>query len=541
MFYSFKENFMIRKPSKMGICPSLILFVFFMAVLVFTSPAFAAKDRIVLAVGGENSEGYDPLLGWGAYGNPLFQSTLLKRDADLAIVPDLAETWELSPDRLTWTVKIRKGVRFADGSPLTAEDIAFTFSKGLDAGGKVDLSPLASATALDGTTVSFTLKEPDITFVNHLITLGIVPKKLYGPNYGRNPVGSGPYKLVRWDEGQQMIVAVNPYYYGEKPAIKELVFLFSQEDAALAAARAGQVDVLGVPSNLAGQQIPGMKLHVVKSVDNRGLMFPTLPDEGKKTPKGVSIGNDVTADRAIRKAVNYAIDREALVAGVLDGYGRPAYGVVDDLPWDNSAIRFKDNDPQKAISILEAAGWQDSDGDGIREKNGLKAEFPIVYNAKDSLRQGLALAVSDMLKPVGIHAVPKGESWDRIKTVLTHTDVVVYGFGDHSPLEMYKLYHTPGPEPMYWNAGFYSNPVVDDYLEKARAAESFVASIPFWQKAQWDGTTGFTLPGDAAWAWMVNLDHTYFVNASLDVGKSQMEPHGHGWPITANIQQWKWR
>jgi peptide/nickel transport system substrate-binding protein len=145
-----------------------------------------------------------------------------------------------------------------------------------------------------------------------------------------------------------------------------------------------------------------------------------------------------------------------------------------------------------------------------------------------------------MLKPVGINAIPKGENWDRIKTQLTHKYVVVYGFGDHSPLEMYKLYHTPGPEPMYWNAGFYSNPVVDNHLENARSAASFEASIPHWRQAQWDGQTGFTVPGDAAWAWMVNLDHAYFMNKCLDVGKSQMEPHGHGWPITANINEWTW-
>ncbi len=526
---------------KMRLSGSFSCMIFLCLFLLSTvCSAFAAKDSLVLAVGGENAEGYDPLLGWGSYGNPLFQSTLLKRDADLNIVPDLAVEWTLSRDRLTWTVKIRNDVLFSDGSPLTAKDVAFTFNKGLESAGKIDLSPLDSAKAVDNSTVVLTLKKPDILFIQNLITLGIVPEKQYTPGYGRNPIGSGPYKLVRWDEGQQMVVEANDHYYGEKPAIKRLIFLFSDEDAALAAARAGQVDVLGVPSSLAVQDIPGMKLHVVKSVDNRGLMFPMTSNEGKKTPNGLAIGNAVTSDIAIRKAVNYAINRDALVAGILNGYGRPAFGVVDDLPWDNKAIRFKDNDPQKAIAILEKAGWKDIDGDGIREKNGVKAEFIMLYNAKDSLRQGLALAVSDMLKPVGIKAIPQGESWDRIKGELTHTHVVVYGFGDHTPMEMYKLYHTPGPEPMYWNAGFYSNPVVDKYLEQAQGAESFQASIPLWQKAQWDGKTGFTVPGDAAWAWMVNLDHTYFVNNNLDVGKSQMEPHGHGWPITANIHQWKW-
>lgn len=524
-------------PCRRPVFTALLIFVL---SLLLPLPGHAAKESITLAVGGENAEGYDPTLGWGSYGNPLFQSTLLTRDVDLNIRPDLAEKWELSPDRLTWTVTIRQGVVFSDGTPLTAGDVAYTFRKASDSGGKVDLSNLAGAEARDARTVALRLKQPDITFIQHLITLGIVPEKLHGPGYGRAPVGSGPYKMVRWDEGQQLVVEANERYYGPKPAIKRLVFLFLEEDAAMAAAQAGQVDVLGVPSSLAGRNIPGMRLHAVKSVDNRGLMFPMLPNTGKTTPKGLAIGNDVTSDPAIRKAVNVAIDRKALVAGVLGGFGSPAFGMADNLPWDNPDIRFQDNDPAKAMAILEAGGWK-AGKDGVREKNGKKAEFVILYNAKDSLRQGLALAVSDMLRPVGIKAEPRGAAWDDIKTRLTHANVVVYGWGDHTPREMYALHHTPGVEPMYWNAGFYSNPVVDGYFAQALAAPSFEASLPFWKKAQWDGTTGFAAPGDAAWAWLVNLDHTYFVREGLDVGRSQLEPHGHGWPITANIAQWVWK
>lgn len=518
----------------------LILALLGLALPVVDTPCLAAKDTLILAVGGESADGYDPTRGWGAYGNPLFQSTLLRRDADLSIVGDLATSWKLSEDRLTWTLTLLQDVKFSDGKPLTAEDVVFTFETAATAAGQIDLSSMTGVSAKDAFTVVFTLAKPDITFVDHFITLGIVPKHLYGPDYARRPVGSGPYKFIQWDEGQQLIVEANEHYHGDVPAIKRLVFLFTEEDASFAAAKAGKVDVIGVPSSLARQNISGMRVHVVKSVDNRGLMFPMGKNEGKVTPAGLPIGNDVTADPAIRKAVNYAMDRQALVDGILEGFGSPAYGVADNLPWDNAEIRIKDNDPEKARAILAEAGWKDTDGDGIVEKEGLRAEFTIVYNSKDSLRQGLALAVADMLRPVGIKANVFGHSWDEIKTQLTHANVVVYGFGDHSPQEMLKLYRTPGVEPMYWNAGFYSNPIVDGYFEQAMTAPEFESSLSFWKKAQWDGATGFGIPGDAAWAWMVNLDHTYFVSECLDLGESQMEPHGHGWPITANIHQWKW-
>lgn len=519
---------------------SILCIIPMLCLLLAGCNACWAKDTLVLAIGGESTEGYDPTRGWGQYGNPLFQSTLLRRDAQLNIIGDLATSWKLSEDRLSWTITLRPDVRFSDDKPLTADDVAFTFETTAKTAGEVDLTAMAKATATSPTTVVITLKSPDITFINNLITLGIVPKHLYGPDYARHPVGSGPYKFVQWDEGQQLIVEANEQYYSGAPAIKRLVFLFTEEDASFAAAQTGKIDVLSVPSSLAKQKIAGMQLHPVKSVDNRGLMFPMLKNEGKTTPAGLPIGNDVTADPAIRKAVNFAINRQALVDGILEGHGSPAYGVADNLPWDNAEIRIKDNNQAKARKILTDAAWKDSDGDGIVEKNGLKATFTIVYNSKDSLRQCLALAVADMLKPVGILAKVEGHSWDEIKTQLTHANVVVYGFGDHSPAEMLKLYRTPGPEPMYWNAGFYSNPTVDANFAQALAAPDFQSALPYWKKAQWDGTTGFGIPGDAAWAWMVNLEHTYFVSTCLDIGQSQMEPHGHGWPITANIHEWKW-
>jgi peptide/nickel transport system substrate-binding protein len=367
-----------------------------------------------------------------------------------------------------------------------------------------------------------------------------VPKATHGPGYARNPIGSGPYRMVEWNEGQQMIAEANPHYYGEKPFFKRLVFLFTDEDTSFAAAKTGQVDVVVVPQALAVQTIPGMKLHPIKSVDNRGLMFPTVPDTGKTTDKGAPIGNNVTSDIAIRKAINIAIDRDMLVKGVLEGYGSPAYGVCDGLPWDNPANKISDADPEAARKILADAGWKDTDGDGIVEKNGLKAEFTIIYPADRSIRQYLALACADMLKSIGIHARVEGKrGWDEIHQLM-HANVIVFGWGSHDPIEVYHLYHSSLSGTGSNNPGFYKNPKVDKYLDNALSATTYEASLDYWKKAQWDGETGFDAHGDAPWAWLVNLDHTYFISTHLDVGVSQVEPHGHGWPITANIQKWKW-
>lgn len=501
--------------------------------------ASGTESEIFLAIGGESEDGYDPTLGWGRYGSPLFQSTLLRRDQDLKIVNDLATGYTVSDDKLLWTVTIRPDARFSDGQLVTAKDVAYTFTKAAESGGLTDVTVLQEAVAINDTTVELRLKQPQSTFVNRLITLGIVPQHAHNAEYARNPIGSGPYKLVRWDQGQQLIVEVNPYYYGPKPQIERLVFLFNDEDAAFAAARAGQLQVVSVPQTLAVQQIDGMKLVQVKSVDNRGLMFPTVPNTGKKSADGAVIGNTVTADLAIRQAVNFAIDRGALIKGVLEGYGSPAFGPVSGLAWDQPEAIIQDANLAQAKKILADAGWSDGDGDGIVEKNGLKAEFTIIYPSSDGTRQALALAASDMIKRTGIQANVDGKSWDDIEKLM-HSNVIVFGWGSHDQTEMYNLYHSSMAGSGYYNTGYYANTAVDSYLDLAMGAPSEAEAVAYWKDAQWDTQhVGFTTKGDAAWAWMVNLDHTYFVSNCLDIGRPQIEPHGHGWPITANIVAWR--
>lgn len=501
----------------------------------------ALAKELRLAIGGESDDGYDPTLGWGRYGSPLFQSTLLRRDENLKIVNDLATGYTVSSDGLVWRVGLRDDARFTNGDPVTAQDVAYTFTTAARAGGLADLTALKEAVAIDAHTVEMRLTQPQSTFVNRLVSLGIVPKKDHGTGYAQHPIGSGPFKFVQWDKGQQLIVERNDDYYGQRPAFARLVFVFSDEDASLAAAQAGQVEMAAVPSSLATTTVPGMTLVPVTSVDNRGVMFPYVPDTGRKTEKGYPIGNDVTSDRAIRQAVNHVVDRQALVDGVLEGFGSPASGPVDGLPWYEPRSSIKDNDAARARSLLDAAGWVDSNGDGVRERKGVDAAFTLIYPAADSLRQALALAVADMVKPVGIRVTTKGASWDVIDTRM-HADAVMFGFGSHDPIEMYNLYSSDQAGVDYRNPGFYANKTVDAHLDAALHTTSETTALGHWRAAQLDSAgVGFSAPADAAWAWLVNLQHTYFVDDCLDIGTPQIEPHGHGWPITAGITGWRWR
>lgn len=497
------------------------------------------RDELVLAIGSEPEEGFDPTSGWGRYGSPLFQSTLLKRDNELNIMHDLATNYEVSPDGKKWTVKLREDAHFSDGQPLTAADVVFTYRTAASSGSVLDLSNMEDVAANGDYSVIFTLKEPDSTFVSILVGTGIVPEHAYNSSYSAHPVGSGPYKLVQWDRGQQLIVELNEDYYGDKPFFKKLTFLFLSEDAAFAAARAGQVDAAYIGYSYANQQVEGMQLHNVATVDNRGIMFPYAPS-GEVTEEGYPIGNDVTSDLAIRQAVNTAVNRQQLVNGILHGYGSPAYSVSDHMPWWNPDTVTADGDPAEAQRILAAAGWVDTDGDGIAEKNGLKAEFTLFYPSGDTTRQALALAAADMVKQAGIQIHVEGKGWNEIEQLM-HANAVLMGFGSHTPKEIYHVYSSKFQGVEYYNAGYYSNPVSDQWMEKALQALTEEEALPYWQKAQWDGQTGFSGLGDTAWAWLVNIDHLYLVNDQLDIGTQPIQPHTHGFLITDNIEEWRWK
>ncbi|MDF2659109.1 MAG: nickel transporter substrate-binding protein [Paenibacillus sp.] len=496
------------------------------------------EDELVLAVGAEPEAGFDPTTGWGRYGSPLFQSTLLKRDSDMKIANDLATGYEVSTDGTQWTIKLRKDAKFSDGKPVTSADVKYTFETAAANGSIIDLTHVKSIDAGDDYTVKFTLKEPQSTFITQLVSTGIVPKHAHGKDYASMPIGSGPYKLVQWDKGQQAIVEANPDYYGDKPFFKKLTFLFLSEDAAFAAAKAGKVDISYIPAAFSKQQVNGMRVEAVRTVDNRGIAFPYVKS-GEKTKDGYPVGNDVTADPAIRKAINTAIDRKALIQGVLEGYGTPAYTVNDGLPWYNPSAAVTDADPAAAKKMLADAGWKDADGDGILEKGALKAQFSLIYPSGDVTRQSLALAAADMIKPIGIRIDVLGKSWDEIGKLM-HANAILMGWGSNDPLEMYNLYSSKYKGVEYYNTGFYGNPAVDEWMTKALRATNEAEAMEYWKKAQWDGTTGVSAQGDAPWAWLVNIDHVYVVKENLSIGKQRIHPHGHGWPVTDNIEEWKW-
>lgn len=517
---------------------ALLLFILLPLSLNACESTPRDRNSIVIAIGTE-PETLDPTQGWGHGSSPMIQSTLVRYTADLAFENDLATGYTLSPDGLTWTFTLCDDVYFTDGERLTASDAAFTLETAKAAQSAVDLTYMESAVAPDDTTLVVTLSEPTSIFLNTLASVGIVPEHAYSEDYGRAPIGSGPYQLVEWRPQEQLVLKANEGYYGEMPAIPNVTIVFMSEDAALAAVRAGEVDAACSSAALGTVHVDGYHVEAITSADNLGFTLPMQPHSGETTENGAPIGNDVTWHIEIRQAIAYAIDRQQIADTVLNGFGRPAYSENDGMPWNNPETAIA-TDVGYARSLLAGAGWTDSDGDGIVEKDGIKAEFNCIYPSGDSVRQAVALAAAEQIRAIGIQINVEGTSWNDIMQRM-FSEAVMMGWGSAVPNETYYLYRSEGALlDDFYNPEGYQNPVTDSYLQAAMKALTAEEANANWQKAQWDSTTGTAMQSECPWVWIVNLDHVTFVRDGLSIGEQPIHGHGHGISLVQNLQDWHW-
>ena len=501
----------------------------------------ARSGEVVVAMdpNSEPAAGFDPAYGWGAgehVHEPLIQSTLTVTNPDLTIGYDLATDYSVSEDGLTWTVTIRDDVSFTDGEPLTAEDVAFTYNTVKASSSVSDFTMLDYAEAADDRTVVFHMNRPFSIWPYTMAVTGIVPEHAYdSATYGASPIGSGRYILKQWDRGQQVILEANPDYYGGEPLMKKVTILFMEEDAAFLAAQAGQVDLAYTSATYSDQQIEGYSLASYATVDNRGFNLPAVPEQ--TDAQGRTVGNDLTADVRVRRAINMGIDRQEMIDHVLNGYGSPAYSVCDQMPWYSEASEVE-HDPEGAAALLDEAGWKTGD-DGVWEKDGVKAELNLLYSAGDSVRQALAADFADQLGDLGISCTLEGVGWDTAYDRAL-SDPLIWGWGAHTPMELYNIYHTAaGSDWALYSP--YASDAVDRYMDQALAQNDLETSYQLWRQAQWDGTEGVTWEGDIPWVWLVNIDHLYWVRDGLQVAEQKIHPHGHGWSVVNNVDQWTWK
>lgn len=500
-----------------------------------------ANDEIIVSMGARIPHEFDPKERYGMYNEAhITHSTLLRRTADLEIVGDFAKNYTVSEDGLVWTFDLHDDFKFSNGEPVTAEDVKFSYEMLKEDGKHWDLDFIDKIEIPKENQIVFKLKEPRSTFaMSQLVEVPIVPKAHYNENYKNNPIGSGPYMVVEYKPDEQAIFEINPYYHGKKPYFKKWTWVLLDENTALAALESGDVDMIYATPELADKEVKGCKLFDIESNDVRGLSMPYVKKGViDNSPDGYPVGNDITSDPIIRKALNVGMNRQKVVDTVLNGHGKPAYSVTDGTSFWNPESVIEDNKPEEAKKMLDEAGWIVG-ADGIREKNGVKAEFDLYYPTKDALRTNVAVEASSQAKELGIHINLVGSNWEEMITK-SHEISMLYAGGRHNPNQFFQSHHPSTAGKGWTNVTFYNNPKVTEYLEKAMRASSLEEANKYWKLAQWDGDTGASTKGDIPYVWLVRINHTYVGDKRIDVGNQGMHSHGHDWSLIANIAEWTW-
>ncbi|MCF6386376.1 ABC transporter substrate-binding protein [Mycobacterium sp. MBM] len=497
----------------------------------------AMSDQIVLSDGYELG-GYNPVNGYAETGvSPLYDGLYRPAaDTDTAL-PELVPALAVQPPQPvgtnTWRIALRPGVTFSDGSALDSADVVATYHAVRD---PAVASEIATSIA---PIVRVDADGPDAVIVEMntaadprpYLLLGIVASEQIeaapAADWAVNtaPVGTGPYRLESLRPDQAAMVAREDYWGG--PAqVKRVVYTYNPDDNARAQAMvAGSADGTNLPPRLIDSiERDGIQTVGVESADWRGVALPA--------------GNPFTADSAARLAMNLGVDREALVRDVLAGYGRvastPVAAVYGTAYNPDAQYRF---DRDRAATLLDTAGWRIGSGQ-IREKDGVRATFELLYNAQDTLRRDISVAFAAAMKPLGIDIRPRGTSWDEIDTRFGDAAVLLGGGATPYSIDsqVYDTLHTRVPDSSpYSNPGNFTAPGLDQLLEQASAAASGPAKDELYRRIQ------ATYVAEPSQVFLVFLDHAY---GYRDLGWQQsapiLEPHSHGvgWGPWWNLAAW---
>jgi peptide/nickel transport system substrate-binding protein len=360
----------------------------------------------------------NPTYGWYNYGlRYLVYDTLVEEAGIGRFVPGLAESWTYSDDGLVWTFKIREGVTFHDGTPCTAEEVAWSLNWTIE--NEIEtfsfyLVNFQEIVALDATTVQVTLSEPVGNMEYLLMYVWILPPSVWeGMAYDdimefediAAAMGTGPYKLLEWQEGEYLILEANEDYWRGKPAVDRMIWQeFATEDAAVQALIAGDIDVI------AADTIPTTAVSTLEAAENIEvpIMQSTTIDELIINSHEDGSQPASLNDPAVRLAIAHAIDKQQIVNVAYLGYAEPATVVVPRSlgDWHNSNIQDVPFDLAEGNRVLEEAGYLDSDGDGIREDaEGNPLQYRL-YATEGASNARILEVIADGLTEIGISAPP---------------------------------------------------------------------------------------------------------------------------------------
>ncbi|MEJ2732348.1 MAG: ABC transporter substrate-binding protein [Anaerolineae bacterium] len=383
----------------------------------------------------------NPTYGWYGYTlRYLLYDTLVEEAGISNFVPGLAEGWEVSDDGLVWTFKIREGVSFHDGTPCTAEDVAWSLNWTLEYEPETFSFYLANfdeVVAPDNTTLQVTLSDPVGNMEYLLMYVWILPRSVWeGMTYDEimefedlsAAIGTGPYKLVDWTEGEYLILEANEDYWGGAPNFDRVVWQeYATEDAMVQALLAGEIDVVDDVPRTAVTTLQG-EANVEVAIMDSTVIDELILNSHEDGTQPASLN-----DPAMRLAIAHAIDKQQIVNVAFLGYADPATVVVPKSmgDWHNSDVADIPFDVDEGNRILDEAGYVDSDGDGIREDlDGNPLEYRL-YSEDGATEARILEIISDGLAQIGISAPPTPMDEDSLIALYPDFDfdLILWGWG----------------------------------------------------------------------------------------------------------------
>ncbi len=392
--------------------------------------------------------------------------TLVRLDAKGNLVPLLAKSWKVADDNKTWTFTLVSGVKFTDGTPFNAQAAKINLDTILDPKNSLPsrtvIGVIDNVEAKDDTTLIIHTKVPYSLLPYHLshYSIGMVsPAALqkYGKNIDQNPVGTGPFKFVKWVPKDSIELVRNDGYWGPKPYLDRIIFRSMPEAASrIAALEKGDVDMI---TNVPTQEVDRLKAEkgiTILQAPFNGVVFIALNNSKKPF-----------SDPRVRQAVNYAVDRDSIVKNVLKGFGQVADGPVASNVYGFTRIGFYNYDPDKAKRLLAEAGYP----------NGFETTI-LTPEGRYLADRETAEAVQGQLSTIGIKAKVQVMDWSAYQAYFRTTpqdskfDMALWSLGpstNEADWVLNSMYNSASWAPKSNNRTYYKNPQVDDLIAQAEA------------------------------------------------------------------------
>ena len=478
-----------------------------MRVLVVLALVLAATGWVSVAAAGEKRGGTltivrptDPVsldsnletTGPGAWVYYNITEPLLVLNEQGKLTPRLATNWQqLSPTKVRF--KLRPNVKFHDGTPLNAAAVKFTIDRAFNekpgARWASLAGPFAGAEVVDDLTVDILTKEPYGPTLRSLAMayVGIVSPaavKKYGENYGRNPVGTGPFKFVEWRTNTSITIERNNDYWGDKALVDRVVYkVVPEEGARMIALRTGEADMVLIPSPA---ELPNIKregtFNVYEVVGGRIIFV------------GFNLAKPIVNDPLVRQAMFHAVNISGILDNIYEGsavqprsYLAPTVFGFKDMQFD----KLYPYDKAKAKALFAKAGWTPGP-DGILQKGGQKMTLSWLASRGRYLKDAeMAEAVQAQLKEVGVDARLQFLEWGAVFSQMrsANLDHHMYTFGwittnNDADYTMYSSFLCKSEPPAGWNRARYCNKKVDELVEKARSSVDQAAREKMYGEAQ---------------------------------------------------------